>query len=78
MTRKNTLRMVQTGIKQVEVDKRISLDDAAVMALLQKEIKNRLEPRAVLLALLLILVHQVHGWVYGIISQQSSIQNRKS
>jgi uncharacterized protein len=41
--RKNTLRMALAAIKQVEVDKRVSLDDAAVMALLQKEIKNRRE-----------------------------------
>ncbi len=41
--RKNTIRMVLAAIKQVEVDKRISLDDAAVMSLLQKEIKNRRE-----------------------------------
>ncbi len=43
MTRKDTLRMALAAIKQVEVDKRIALDDAAVMALLQKEIKNRRE-----------------------------------
>ena len=43
MTRKDTLRMALAAIKQVEVDKRITLDDAAVMALLQKEIKNRRE-----------------------------------
>lgn len=43
MTRKDTLRMALAAIKQVEVDKRIILDDAAVMALLQKEIKNRRE-----------------------------------
>lgn len=43
MTRKDTLRMALAAIKQVEVDKRVSLDDAAVMALLQKEIKNRRE-----------------------------------
>lgn len=43
MTRKDTLRMALAAIKQVEVDKRVTLDDAAVMALLQKEIKNRRE-----------------------------------
>ena len=43
MTRKDTLRMALAAIKQVEVDKRIVLDDAAVMSLLQKEIKNRRE-----------------------------------
>jgi len=41
--RKRTLRMALAAVKQVEVDKRIELDDAAVMALLQKEIKNRRE-----------------------------------
>jgi len=41
--RKNTVRMALAAIKQIEVDKRASLDDAAVMALLQKEIKNRRE-----------------------------------
>ena len=41
--RRGTIRMVLAAIKQVEVDKRIALDDAAVMALLQKEIKNRKE-----------------------------------
>lgn len=41
--RRTTLRMVMAAIKQVEVDKRTSLDDAAVMSILQKEIKNRRE-----------------------------------
>ncbi len=41
--RKDTLRMALAAIKQIEVDKRTSLDDAAVMSLLQKEIKNRRE-----------------------------------
>ena len=41
--RKNTLRMALAAIKQVEVDKRVALDDAAVMSILQKEIKNRRE-----------------------------------
>ena len=41
--RKSTLTMALAAIKQVEVDKRVALDDAAVMALLQKEIKNRHE-----------------------------------
>ncbi|MBI5297497.1 MAG: GatB/YqeY domain-containing protein [Chloroflexi bacterium] len=41
--RRRTLRMVMAAIKQVEVDKRAALDDAAVMALMQKEIKNRRE-----------------------------------
>ncbi len=41
--RRRTLRMVMAAIKQVEVDKRAALDDAGVMALMQKEIKNRRE-----------------------------------
>jgi len=41
--RKRTLRMVLAAIKQVEVDRRISLDDAAVLSILQKEIKLRKE-----------------------------------
>lgn len=40
---KRTLRMVLAAIKQVEVDRRISLDDAAVLSILQKEIKLRKE-----------------------------------
>ncbi len=43
VVRKNTVRMALAAIKQVEVDKRVSLDDAAVMSLIQKEIKNRRE-----------------------------------
>lgn len=41
--RKNTVRMALAAVKQAEVDKRITLDDPAVIALLQKEIKNRKE-----------------------------------
>ena len=41
--RKSTLSMALAAIKQVEVDKRVALDDLAVTALLQKEIKNRRE-----------------------------------
>jgi uncharacterized protein YqeY len=41
--RKRTVRMALAAVKQVEVDKRVELDDAAVMSLLQKEIKNRRE-----------------------------------
>ncbi len=41
--RKRTLRMVLAAIKQVEVDKRTAVDDLAVVALIQKEIKNRRE-----------------------------------
>lgn len=41
--RKRTLRMALAAIKQMEVDKRLVLDDMAVVAILQKEIKNRRE-----------------------------------
>src|SRR5215510_104165 len=41
--RKRTIRMALAAVKQAEVDKRIELDDMAIMALLQKEIKNRRE-----------------------------------
>ena len=41
--RKRTVRMVLAAVKQTEVDKRIELDDPAVMNLIQKEIKNRRE-----------------------------------
>ena len=41
--RKRTVRMALAAVKQVEVDKRIELDDMAIMALLQREIKNRRE-----------------------------------
>jgi uncharacterized protein YqeY len=41
--RKLTVSMVLAAIKQVEVDKRATLDDLAVTALIQKEIKNRRE-----------------------------------
>ena len=41
--RKRTVRMVLAAVKQAEVDKRIDLDDTAVMNLIQKEMKNRRE-----------------------------------
>lgn len=41
--RKRTVRMVLAAVKQVEVDKRTDMDDMAVVALVQKEIKNRRE-----------------------------------
>ena len=41
--RKRTIRMVLAAVKQAEVDKRVELDDAAVMNLIQKEMKNRRE-----------------------------------
>jgi len=41
--RKTTVRMALAAIKQAEVDKQTEQDDLAVIALLQKEIKNRKE-----------------------------------
>jgi hypothetical protein len=41
--RKNTLRMVTAAIKQAEVDGRKELDEQAVLAILQKQIKSREE-----------------------------------
>lgn len=43
VVRKTTVRMALAAIQQVEVDKRTEMDDLAVIALLQKEIKNRKE-----------------------------------
>jgi uncharacterized protein YqeY len=43
VVRKNTVRMVLAAIKQAEVDKQTTLDDLAVIALIQKEVKNRNE-----------------------------------
>jgi uncharacterized protein YqeY len=40
---RRTTRMALAGIKQAEVDRQTTLDDAGVMSLLQKEIKNRRE-----------------------------------
>jgi len=41
--RKRTVRMVLAAVKQSEVDKQTLLDDMAVVALVQKEVKNRRE-----------------------------------
>ncbi len=41
--RKAVISMALAAIKQAEVDKRVTLDDAAIIALLQKEVKNRRE-----------------------------------
>ncbi|MEW5830541.1 MAG: GatB/YqeY domain-containing protein [Chloroflexota bacterium] len=41
--RRGTLRMVLAAIKQAEIDRRVVLDEAAVLAILQKEIKTRRE-----------------------------------
>ncbi len=41
--RKRTTRMALANIKQAEVDKQTTLDEAAVISILHKEIKNRRE-----------------------------------
>jgi len=41
--RLSTIRMLQAAIKQREVDERISLDDAQVIAVLEKMVKQRRE-----------------------------------
>lgn len=41
--RLTTLRVLQAAIKQREVDERIELDDAAVLAIVEKQIKQRRE-----------------------------------
>ena len=41
--RLSTIRMAQAAIKQREVDERISLDDAQVIAVLEKMVKQRRE-----------------------------------
>jgi uncharacterized protein YqeY len=41
--RLGTIRMLQAGIKQREVDERISLDDAQVLSVIEKMIKQRKE-----------------------------------
>jgi uncharacterized protein len=39
--RKRTVRMVLAAIRQVEIDRQVKLDEPAVMAIIQKEIKTR-------------------------------------
>jgi uncharacterized protein YqeY len=41
--RLSTIRMLQAGIKQREIDERIVLDDAQVVAVLEKMVKQRKE-----------------------------------
>jgi uncharacterized protein len=40
---KNTIRMTLAAIKQIEIDKRITLDESGIVAILQKEVKSRRE-----------------------------------
>jgi uncharacterized protein YqeY len=41
--RKRSVRMVLAAVRQVEIDKQITLDEAAVLSIIQKEIKTRKE-----------------------------------
>ncbi len=41
--RLGVIRLMLAAIKQIEVDKRIELDDAAVLAVLEKQVKQRKE-----------------------------------
>jgi uncharacterized protein YqeY len=41
--RKRSVRMVLAAVRQVEIDKQIKLDEAAVLSIIQKEIKTRRE-----------------------------------
>jgi uncharacterized protein YqeY len=41
--RKRTVRMVLAAVRQVEIDRQVKLDEAAVLAIIQKEIKTRRE-----------------------------------
>ena len=41
--RKRTVRMVLAAVRQVEIDKQMKLDEAAVLNIIQKEIKTRRE-----------------------------------
>jgi uncharacterized protein YqeY len=42
-TRKSTLRMTLSAIKLAEIEKGMQLDEAAILAVIQKEIKSRRE-----------------------------------
>jgi uncharacterized protein len=39
--RKRTIRMVLAAVRQVEIDRQVTLDESAVLAIIQKEIKTR-------------------------------------
>jgi len=41
--RKRTVRMVLAAVRQVEIDRQVKLDEAAVLSIIQKEIKTRRE-----------------------------------
>ncbi len=39
--RKNVVQLIRAGVKQIEVDKRITLDDEGVMDVIAKQLKQR-------------------------------------
>jgi len=41
--RKRSIRMVLAAVRQVEIDRQVKLDEAAVLSIIQKEIKTRKE-----------------------------------
>ena len=41
--RKRSIRMVLAAVRQVEIDRQVKLDEAAVLIIIQKEIKTRKE-----------------------------------
>ncbi len=41
--RKRSIRMVLAAVRQVEIDRQVSLDEPAVISIIQKEIKTRRE-----------------------------------
>lgn len=43
---RDTLRMINSAFKQIEVDERVELDDARIFSILQSEIKRRNESAA--------------------------------
>jgi len=43
MNKLTVIRSLQAAIKQIEVDERIELDDAQVLAVIEKQIKQRKE-----------------------------------
>ena len=41
--KRDALRMLSSAMKQIEVDERIELDDAAVLKIIQKQVKQRVD-----------------------------------
>lgn len=41
LVRKNTIQLIRAGIKQIEVDKRVTLDDEGVLDVIAKQLKQR-------------------------------------